>query len=667
MKLRILLVFTLLSSMVSAQFVTNSKRVADVYYQNKEYYAAAEYYKKALQISADTAGFVVPYGFESKLKQESPKKEDYEYCVFQLAESLRQYKNFRDAEKWYAIAAEFSNPKYNLANFWYGVTLRANQDYDQAIAAFKAFQKKYNKQDEYQERAKTGIASCLFALYEVSHPRLYTLTRLSNDVNQAGSNYTPLLRGSTFYFTSSRPVDTKGKTVVLSDDKSNARVTRKQNPFINAVYETTGNPLKEKLSISKITTTMKGKELAAPAFLPNGKAMFLTGWSAKDTRKIYQSNRSNTTQSSEWADPVELGGNVNVNGFNAMQPFVSRNGKYLIFSSDRPGGFGKYDLWYCAIRPDGSLGQAINMGSTINTSGDEEAPYYNVKTKKLLFSSNGKVGLGGFDFFESEGDFDSWSDPRNLGYPFNSSKDDLYFTPVDGDDVEGYISSDRESLCCLEIFYLKREFLNVRGQIFDCKTGKPLDNAVVTVSDSLQEYKYTTGPDGRYSFKLNSNRQLQILAEKKDYYNKKLSYTYDQLAQKDTLITEEICLNPWKVPIVLKNVFFEFDSASLTQASKEELDKLYKIMIDNPTVEIELGAHTDSKGKPAYNLDLSDRRAKSCVDYLVSKGIAASRLSSKGYGMTMPIAPNKLPNGKDNPAGRALNRRTEFKATNVKD
>lgn len=663
MKLRLTLVFILFCSIASAQFVTNSKRVADVYYQNKEYYAAADYYKKALQISADTAGFVVPYGFENKLKKDNPKSEDYEYCVFQLAESLRQYKNYRDAEKWYAIALNFSSPKYSLADYWYGVTLRANQNYEEAITAFKTFLNKGKGSEEYQGKAKIGIASCEFALYEVSHPRLFKLDRVNNDINKLGSNYTPLLRGSTLYFTSSRPTESAGKSVILSDDKD-ARVTRKQSPFVNAIYESTGDLLKEKITVTKVNTKVKGKELAAPAFLPNGKTMFVTIWDAKNTRKIYQLKRGSSDK--EWSDPEELSGNINVNGFNAMQPFVSKNGKYLIFSSDRPGGFGKYDLWYCAIRPDGSFGQAVNMGNTINTAGDEEAPYYNSKTKKLLYSSNGKVGLGGFDFYESEGDFDSWSDPRNLGYPLNSSKDDLYFTPVDEEDVEGYISSDRASLCCLEIFHLKREFLNLKGQIFDCKTGKPLENVKVTVSDSLQEFMYTTSADGKYSFKLNTNRKLKITAEKADYFIKTLSYSYDQLAQKDTLITEEICLlriPPPDTAIVLKDVLYEFDKYELTEDSKVKLDFLYTIMVDNPKIEVELSAHTDSKGTPEYNLDLSDKRAKACVDYLISKGIDASRMTSKGYGMSRPVAPNKLPNGKDNPVGRALNRRTEFKVT----
>jgi outer membrane protein OmpA-like peptidoglycan-associated protein len=192
-----------------------------------------------------------------------------------------------------------------------------------------------------------------------------------------------------------------------------------------------------------------------------------------------------------------------------------------------------------------------------------------------------------------------------------------------------------------------------------------LENAVVTLADSLQQFKFTTGADGQYNFRINSNRQLKITAEKAQYFTKNLSYSYDQLAQKDTLFSEEICLTPYKKDeaIVLKDVLYEFDKAELTSDSKVKMDYLYNILVDNPQIEIELSSHTDSKGTPAYNMDLSDRRAKSCVDYLLGKGISESRMKSKGYGMTKPVAPNKLPNGKDNPAGRALNRRTEFKVT----
>jgi OOP family OmpA-OmpF porin len=160
--------------------------------------------------------------------------------------------------------------------------------------------------------------------------------------------------------------------------------------------------------VKRIGSVEKGREFAAPAFHPNGKIMYLTSWTAKGERKIYQVDISQGTGAT-WSAPKELGIEVNIMGYNSMQPSVTRDGKYLLFSSDRPGGSGKYDIWFCTIRDNGSLGQAVNMGKLINTTEDEEAPYYNYQTKKLLYSSAGKVGLGGLDFYEAEGDFYKWT------------------------------------------------------------------------------------------------------------------------------------------------------------------------------------------------------------------------------------------------------------------
>jgi len=662
--LKTILVLCLFSTAVNAQFVTDSKRVADVYFQNKEYYAAAEYYKKALQLSSDSAGFVVPYGFVNKIKQEGADKNDYEYCVFQLAESLRSYKNYRDAEAWYAIAKGFTDPKYILSAFWYGETLRANQKYTEAIEAFNDFLSKYKSYDGYLAKAKSEIASCQFALYELRYPRLFKVDRLNNNINDKGSNYAVALDKGNFYFTSSRPVGAPGKKEVLTD-KDNAKVSKSETPYLNEIYEASGNPLSDNVTIRKIVTSDgKNRESAAPAIHPNGKAMYITGWNNNGEKKIYQVVATPGT-SKAWSEPIELPAQVNVKGFNAIQPFVTKDGKYLIFSSDKPGGSGKYDLWYCPLRTDGSLGQSVNMGPAINTADDEQAPYYNSDSKKLLFSTNGRVGMGGYDFFESEGEFGSLSSPRNLGFPFNSSKDDMYFTPSADNDSEGYISSDRESLCCLEVFHIQRQYLTVKGIILDCNTLKPLAGAMVTLSDSAGSQVQITSESGAYNFQLNSNRGMRIKAEKDKYFAKVLTYTKEDMMNKDTLFSPEICLVPFEVdkPIVLKDVFYEFDKATLTEDSKTKLDYLYTIMVDNPSIEIELSAHTDSKGSDIYNLDLSNRRARSCVDYLVSKGISQSRMTSKGYGESRPVAPNTLPNGKDNPDGRALNRRTEFKVT----
>ncbi len=645
-----------------AQTVTNSKRAADVYFLNKEYYAAAKYYQKALRIAQDGA-FVVPYGFEANLKQDGPKKEEYEYAVFQLANSLRLYRNYQDAEKWYAIAVNFTDPKYVLSGFWYGECLRANLHYEEAISAFTNFMAKYNGAEDYNSRAKLEIESCKFALEEIKFPRLFRLGKLPKEVNASGSNYAPLLNRQQFYFTSSRPVSTSGKTETLTAFNTGASVEKKETPYINTIYTATNNVRDARIDIEKVFPALKNMESAAPALTPNGDVMFITLWVNKPDKKrnIYISKKVGQ----KWSEPVVLGGEINVMGFNAMQPFVSTDGKHLIFASDRPGGRGKYDLWYAPLRADFSVGNAINLGSSINTKDDDQAPYYNSITKNLLFSSNGRVGIGGFDFYEANGDFSKWTTPKNLGYPFNSAKDDMYFTPVDVNDKEGYISSDRESLCCLEIFHVSRSNLTISGKIIDCETLKPISGATLTLwARDIEAQKIITDENGNYRFLVNSNRGYQLNASKDNYFSKNIAYGFDQL-KLDTLFNADLCLTPFKIdkPIVLKNILYEFDKASLTEASKIILDDLFKIMIDNKNIEIELGAHTDIIGSFAYNIDLSNRRAQSCVDYLVSKGIDERRMRSKGYGYTVPVAENKLKNGADNPEGRALNRRTEFKVT----
>jgi len=663
--LKTILIICLSVSFAKAQLIADNKRVADVYFANKEYYAAAEYYKKALQIGSDSAGFVVPYGFESKIKEESPKKDDYEYAVFQLASSLRLYKNFQDAEKWYAIATNFTNPKYELSGFWYGDCLRSNFRFDEAILAYNAFIANHSANDSYRDRAKSEIESCKFALAEIKYPRLYKLDKLAPEVNLAGSNYATAVNNKTFYFTSSRPTSNGGKNEILSGTTNTNRVVKKATPYINAIYSSDGDPNTMNISVNKIAVDLKQMEAAAPTIHPNGNYMYFTAWVNKGEKKrsIYMSKKTGNDQ---WSEPVALGGEINVLGFNSMQPYVSKDGKYLIFSSDRPGGLGKYDLWYALMRADGTTGNAMNMGDRINTSGDDEAPYFNPKTKTLLYSTNGKIGMGGFDFYEAEGDFSNWTTPKNLGYPFNSAKDDLYFTSLDDLDQQGYISSDRESLCCLEIFHIKREKLTISGKLIDCKTLMPLAGATVTISgNDIESQSMVSDQTGAYSFGINSNRGFQINAVKDLYFAKNLRYNYQQLASIDTLQSNELCLVPFKVnkPIVIKNILYEFDSAELTDSSKVILDNLVALMVDNKNIEIELGAHTDNIGTAEYNIDLSQWRAKSCVDYLVSKGISADRMTSKGYGFTIPVAQNQFKDGKDNPEGRALNRRTEFKVT----
>jgi OOP family OmpA-OmpF porin len=664
MKKILLFLLVAFGSFANAQYVVNYKKVADTYFENKDYYAASTFYKKALKITGDSTQAILPYGMERKSATDNKVVDDYEGSIYNLAESSRLYREFNEAEKYYAIAITFTNTRFRKALFYYAESLRANKKFNLAIDAFQQFIQR-NPGDALAKDAQKEIESCKFAIEEMRFPRMVQVKKVPGNVNGLGSNYAPVKINNELYFTSSRPVAVGSKKDMVKTDGGEIQVSTKTNPFINNIYAAKGELTSADIAVRKIDINFaKNMEVAAATFTPDGNTVYFTGWKDKEKYAIYSSKKTGD----KWADPLPVGLQVNSKDFNSSQPFVTSDGKFLLFSSDRSGGYGKYDLWYCTVREDGSLGQAVNFGPTINTEDDERAPYYNPLTKKLLFSTDGRVGFGGLDFFESEGDLVDWTAPKNAGYPFNSSKDDLYFTATDAKGTKGYISSDRESSCCLEVFEVKKEYFSIAGILTDCKTKLPLAGANVTLTNAEGAQKITTGTDGIYKFKVDSKRPIKLLFAKDNYFAVTKNYAYEELAKADTLIYKDYCLSPFKIgiPMALDNVYYEFNSAELTEPSKKVLDFLIPIMEDNPEMEIELGSHTDNIGTDEYNLDLSNRRAKSCTDYLESKGIAAARMTSKGYGESMPIAPNEITvkrKKKDNPEGRAKNRRTEFKVT----
>lgn len=644
-----------------AQYVYDYKRTADIYYEAKDYYSAAQYYSKALGTFKIKPKQVLPYAVEKAGKEKSSKLKDYETVIYRLAESYRHYNDFGNAETYYEQAVGFNNnAMFPLASFWYGVCLRANGKYQEALAQFKAFKQSYTSPDDYSARATLEIASCEFALEEASRTPRYTVTKLGGDVNGGGANYAPaLLNPNTLVFTSSRPDST------LEKDKK-----KKENPYVNTLYTAQGSGNSFNNSQQLALPETKGIDQGTAAFSPDGNLLFFTRWTVKNGVKaaaIYTSSR----QGEGWSEPKALGPNVNVEGYSSMQPFVTSDGKYLLFASNRPGGMGKNDLWYCQL-DHGTAGAARNMGTSINTRDEEQAPFYDAEKSALIFSTDGRVGLGGLDFFVSEGDFSSWSAPRNMGAPINSPKDDIYYTPVDRLHplAAGYISSDRESVCCLEVFSVKKNAKSVRGLVLDCDNGLPLTGAKVTLLDTVKQkvlQQLILDETGRYAFEVEMQQPYKIMAEKENYFSKALYFNTDSLVKIDSLINPTICLKRYEIgkPIILKDIYYDFDKATLRPQSLIVLDTVVAIMEDNANIIIEMSAHTDSKGTDAYNMKLSQARAQACVDYLISRGIPSSRMIAKGYGESRPIAPNTLPNGKDNPDGRQLNRRTEFKVLRV--
>ncbi|WP_158266924.1 OmpA family protein [Chitinophaga niastensis] len=660
-----LVIFMGIINSIQAQYVYDFKHTADIFYNARDYYSAAQYYNKALGTFKIKPEQVLPYTLADAAPP-SGKLKDYQQVVARLAESYRLFNDYGNAETWYSQVVGFNNPAYPQARYWYAICLRANGKYDQALEQFNKFKQSYTAADEYSTRTPLEIASCEFALSEASRQPRFTIVKTAGNVNEGGANYAPvILNEGSLMFTSSRaenpPLPTNAKT---AEDKK--KQVKKGNPYVNDLYIATGNGNTFDFSQKLKIPTAKGFEQGVSAVTPDGNTLYLTRWTEKGGTKlaaIYISTHQNGT----WSEPKILGDNVNVAGYNSMQPFVTADGKYLLFASNRPGGMGKNDLWYC-IMNNGTPGGARNMGTAINTKDEEQAPFYDEEKNLLVFSTDGRVGLGGLDFFQSEGDFGTWSTPVNMGRPLNSPKDDIYYTALNNTHpfAAGFISSDRESICCLEVFGIKRISKIASGLILDCDTHQPLQGATVTLLDTVRQktiQKITLDATGRYSFEVDPQRFYKILAEKENYFTKAIYFNTDTLAAIDSMDNPTLCLKHYEIekPIVLNNIYYDFGKATLRPESRIVLDTVADMLKDNPKLTIEMSAHTDSVGSVKYNDKLSQARAQSCVDYLISKGISSNRLIAKGYGKSMPIAPNSLPNHKDNPEGRQLNRRTEFK------
>jgi len=405
---------------------------------------------------------------------------------------------------------------------------------------------------------------------------------------------------------------------------------------------------------------------------PNGNTLFLTRWTIVGGKKVSGIYSSSKTGNG-WSEPVLLDSFINATGASTQQPFVMPGGKYLLYASDKTGGYGGFDLWYAELDENGKPLRTANMGEVINTASDEQAPYYHAPSAMLIFSGNGRVGMGGYDFFYSKGSMEKWAAPVNFGYPVNSVKDDIYLVSKGSarnvlEDV--WLSSDREAVCCLELFFLKKVLprKQVSGQVVSCDDKTPLPGVTISILDTIQNkvvYTQTTAGDGNYSFTLDEFQPLKAVATISGYGNGSLPFYTPPDEEAETLINPAICLvkdvPPVEEAVVMDNVYYDFDKATLKSASHASLDKLVALLNEHPDIVIELSAHTDNIGNETYNQRLSEARAQSCVNYLISKGIDKNRLQAKGYGSTQPIAPNTKEDGSDNSEGRQMNRRTEFK------
>jgi OmpA-OmpF porin, OOP family len=616
---------------------------------------------------------------------------------YKLAELNRQARNYEAAKDLYNQVAEHAEDKYPLARFYYAQMLKSTGKYDQAIEQFNKFKKDYQGAKDAQtltKMAKNEISGCDSAKIIKQNSLNVAINPLNSTINGPHIEASPIPVDDKTFIYSSLKIDS-----LVYFDRNNIDSLMPVRQFYRAWKEGMDWIGGELLPGS---FNVPGVETSNGVFSRDGKRFYFTrcqkNWQGKVICSIYRSQKSKGI----WNEPVKLPVLINDPNYTSTQPALGRTAQsdreILYFVSDRPDGKGGLDIWYTVWNEEKDIYSKIrNSGSKVNTSGDEMTPYYNFTNRRLYYSSTGLAGIGGLDIFSAFGERNKWSDVKNIGYPLNSSYDDLYFT-VNQKQEDGFLVSNRpfsatDETCCDNILYYHwNNFIRitVTGVIYPFeadrfgrkkdlsnfdfmnpdKSIKPLDKAKVALyiqDKESKEYifldRFTTAEDGRFYFTLVPDQEYEFRMEGFQYFDSKDYLSTQFFDFSDTLEMPPTWVNVFSdKPIVLENIYYEFNSAELTQKDKNVLDTTLLIMLKGaPEFIIEISAHTDSIGQSQYNLELSQQRADNVVKYLVSRGIPTQRLVAKGYGALKPVAPNYNPDGSDNPVGREKNRRTEFR------
>ncbi len=489
-------------------------------------------------------------------------------------------------------------------------------------AALKSFED-YLKVDPDNKIALNGAAGCRMAIAAKGSPTRYVV-KTNKIFNSRRADFSPMYFDSSLdqlYFTTTNEK-------VTGDHRSEITGMKKGDIWMSRKNER-GEWLKPEPVEGELNTDM---DEGIISFSPDGSTMYLTkarrSPSSNTGVEIYTSSRSDA----KWSAPVKLEITADTLS-NYGHPAVSPDGQWLYFTSDMPGGMGGRDLWRINLKE--RAGSLENMGEFINTPGDEMFPY--MRTDSILyFASNGHPGFGGLDLFKATLTPSGGWRVENMGQPVNSAADDFGITFGQGE--SGFFSSNRgdargyDHIFSFELPALK---ILISGYVLD-KDEEPVPNAVIRiVGNDGSNRKEVARTDGTFQFPLQRGVKYVMLAGAKGYLNAKQEFQADD-AEEDAEYNVDFILASINKPVVIDNIFYDFDKATLRPESKTALDEMAQIMRDNPNITIEMAAHTDRKGSEEYNIKLSQRRAQSVIDYLIESGIRADRLQAQGYGKSRP-------------------------------
>ena len=589
-----MVVAALLSSCGGAKLATADEQMA-----RGEYFDASKTYRKVYN------------------KLDRNQRELRGEVAFKMAECHRLLRQNSRASAAYANARRFGYGD-TILNLRLAQTLHAEGKYSQAIAAYE----EYLRMKPDDVKALNGLAGAKLGAEKKSQTRY--VVRNAKLFNSRRADYAPMYFDDSYdrlYFTT-----------------TNEKVNGSHRSEINGMKKADiWMASKDERGQWKRPEPVEGElnsehEEGIISFSPDGSTMYLTRArrepNANTGVEIYTSQRSDA----QWSKPVKF--DITADTISSYgHPAVSPDGNWLYFTSDMPGGSGGKDIWRINLKE--RAGSLENLGEWINTPGDEMFPF--VRSDSVLyFASDGHPGLGGLDIFKAVMTKSGGWNVSNMGAPLNSAADDFGITFGEGE--TGFFSSNRgdaKGYDHLYSFELPEIKVTISGSVLD-RDEEPVPNAVIRiVGNDGSNQKQIAKADGSFSFPLDRGVSYVMLAGAKGYLNAKQEFTSD-IAEEDAAYDVDFILSSITKPVVIDNIFYDFDKATLRPESKTALDEMAQVLRDNPNVTIEMASHTDRHGTDEYNINLSSRRAKSVIDYLISVGIDARRLQSQGYGESRP-------------------------------
>ena len=667
------------SGQLFAQADKNLVDLADEMYEFGDYEDALGIYLQAIEVNPNNVRAYLQSG-HCYLKTTSRKKNAVDY-----------YK------KAYDLDPEVSNKIF----FYIGEGYRFGYEFDQAINYYKQFleELKINRRanlgedvDALEKKTERRIFECENAKIFTQNPKDITIVNLGIKVNSEYEDYAPVISRDqqTLIFTSKRAGSTGGFKDI-------------DNKFFEDIWMSVLENDEWSAPINmgeKINTLEHESNLGLS---PDGNTLYL--YKDENGGDIYYSVKD---PKKGWSKSKALG-DINTDS-RETSVFVTDDGETMFFTSNRPGGAGEGDIYRAKSDGKGGWEDITRLSDVINTSEDEEGPIFDSETGTLYFSSKGHKGMGGFDLYAAKYDeaSDTWEEPTNLGYPINSTDDDLYFTlaadgktayfssfkedseggndiymmfPLDLNDLDSIPDEPKEPVVSIDTVNREAETaardtkdepeepvvneeeqlpVSFGLQVIDGRTNEGIEaNLKIYELESDEELVNTTITDGLYTreFEYEQETRLIVTVEAEGYLFQTIQLDVPAMNSRDQPLTRKLSMRPAEKFVInkLRNVYFDFDQHTLRSQSSHELDLLEKHLKDHPAVKIQIAGHTDSVGSDEYNQSLSERRSKAVKSYLLQKGIGDERVIARGYGKSKPLASND-----DEAEGRELNRRTEF-------